>query len=156
MENQKQQMYLVIRERITERLSRQIGESDRFRNMSLYQLIGMLHLVAGHVNLSAVLDSCSAFGRRTCRRRPTISPTGPRNKPASPGRAEAHGGGPLMKFFGKRKDKPVDLVNGALRGQVAVGRFTISRADGQRIQALERRDPALALAELLRVLRIRT
>ena len=50
MGNQKEQMYAVIRERLTERLSRQIGESDRFRNMSLYQLIGMLHLIAGHIN----------------------------------------------------------------------------------------------------------
>lgn len=63
----------------------------------------------------------------------------------------------MRLFFGKNKPaKPVDLVNGALRGQVAVGRYRISREDGQRIKELERQDPALALAELLRVLRIKT
>lgn len=50
MENQ-DQMYVTIRERLTERLIRQIGgESDQFKNMSMYQLIAMLHLVAGHIN----------------------------------------------------------------------------------------------------------
>lgn len=64
----------------------------------------------------------------------------------------------MRLFFGKRKPavKPVDLVNGALRGQTPVGRFKISREDGLRIKELERTDPDAALAELLRVLRIRT
>jgi hypothetical protein len=62
----------------------------------------------------------------------------------------------MRLFFGKRKLKTVDVVNNAVRGQVSVGHFKISREDGLRIKGLERQDPALALAELLRVLRVRT
>ncbi len=52
--------------------------------------------------------------------------------------------------------KPHDVVNRAVRQGTSVGRFRISRADGLRIRELEKKDPALALAELLRILRGRT
>jgi hypothetical protein len=45
----------------------------------------------------------------------------------------------MRLFFGKPKPKPVDLVNNALRGQVAVGRFQVSPNDAKLIRDAETR-----------------
>lgn len=60
----------------------------------------------------------------------------------------------MKHFFGKSKAaRPVDVVNQGIKTGVAVARFRISREDGKRIQKLERKNPELALAEVLRILR---
>ena len=63
----------------------------------------------------------------------------------------------MKLFFGTKKPaRPVDTINQAVKAGVSVQRYRISREEGQRIQALEKKDPNLALMELLRVLRIRS
>ena len=47
----------------------------------------------------------------------------------------------------------MDVVNQGFKAGVAVQRYKISREDGERIKKLERKNPELALAELLRVLK---
>jgi hypothetical protein len=61
-----------------------------------------------------------------------------------------------MIFGTKKSARPVDVINQGLKAGVGVQRYRISREDGQRIQALEKKDPNLALMELLRVLRVRS
>jgi hypothetical protein len=60
----------------------------------------------------------------------------------------------LKISFGKSKPlRPVDVANQAIKAGVGVQRYRISREDGERIKKLERTNPELALAELLRILR---
>jgi hypothetical protein len=60
----------------------------------------------------------------------------------------------LKLFFGKSKAaRPVDVVNQGIKTGVAVQRYRISREDGKRIQKLEHKNPELALADVLRILR---
>ena len=47
------------------------------------------------------------------------------------------------------------LSNDAARKGVSTARFRISKQDGERIREIERTNPDLALAELLRMLRAR-
>ena len=61
-----------------------------------------------------------------------------------------------LKMFGKPKPaRPVDVINSALRTHVSVGRFRISREQADHIRELEKRDPNLALAQLLLYLRLK-
>jgi hypothetical protein len=59
----------------------------------------------------------------------------------------------MKLFFGKSKPlRPVDVANEAIKAGVGVQRYRISREDGERIKKLERKNPELALGELLRIL----
>lgn len=58
----------------------------------------------------------------------------------------------MRKLFGFKPAKPHDVVNQAVRSGCATATFTISRADGLRIQALEKINLQAALTELLCIL----
>jgi hypothetical protein len=60
----------------------------------------------------------------------------------------------MRLFFGKQKPKPVDLINGAIRGQVSVSRFKIGRDDAEKIRLAEARGgQAEGLRVVLEILR---